>query len=73
MAQFNHANIGSCSPPPLPTSSTRIVFSWAVKLIGVCLEPEAEPTLIVLEYMHLGSLHSYLQRFFPFLFRLPFS
>lgn len=31
-----------------------------VRLIGVCLEPSAEPSLIVLEYMHLGSLKSYL-------------
>jgi serine/threonine protein kinase len=32
-----------------------------VKLVGVCTTPDEEPTLIVLEYMHLGSLHSYLQ------------
>ena len=32
-----------------------------VSLVGVCLTPEAEPTLIVLAYMHLGSLHGYLQ------------
>ena len=30
-------------------------------LVGVCTLPTAEPTLIVLEYMHLGSLHGYLQ------------
>jgi serine/threonine protein kinase len=28
-----------------------------VGLVGVCTLPETEPTLIVLEYMHLGSLH----------------
>jgi len=32
-----------------------------VQLIGVCVIPVDAPTLIVLEYMHLGSLHSYLQ------------
>ena len=32
-----------------------------VSLVGVCIRPEAEPTLIVLEYMHLGALHGYLQ------------
>jgi hypothetical protein len=34
-------------------------FSHAhiVSLIGVCLEPCTEPTLIVLEYLSLGSLH----------------
>ena len=32
-----------------------------VCLFGVCLDPN-QPTLIVLEYMHLGSLESYLQR-----------
>ena len=32
-----------------------------VSLTGVCTLPPAEPTLIVLEYMHLGSLHGYLQ------------
>ena len=33
-----------------------------VSLVGVCTQPENEPTLIVLEYMHLGALQSYLQR-----------
>ena len=32
-----------------------------VALTGVCTLPTTEPTLIVLEYMHLGSLHGYLQ------------
>ncbi len=32
-----------------------------VTLIGVCTLPPEEPTLIVLEYMHLGSLLGYLQ------------
>lgn len=32
-----------------------------VALTGVCTLPASEPTLIVLEYMHLGSLHGYLQ------------
>jgi serine/threonine protein kinase len=32
-----------------------------VGLVGVCTLPPTEPTLIVLEYMHLGSLHGYLQ------------
>jgi len=32
-----------------------------VSLTGVCTLPPTEPTLIVLEYMHLGSLHGYLQ------------
>jgi serine/threonine protein kinase len=32
-----------------------------VSLTGVCTLPETEPTLIVLEYMHLGALHGYLQ------------
>jgi len=32
-----------------------------VSLIGVCVHPTSEPTLIVLEYMHLGSLYSFLQ------------
>lgn len=32
-----------------------------VRLIGVCLEPPSEPILILLEYMHLGSLQSYLE------------
>nr|BAG55488.1 receptor-type protein tyrosine kinase [Monosiga ovata] len=31
-----------------------------VSLVGVCTLPQKEPTLIVLEYMHLGSLHGYL-------------
>jgi hypothetical protein len=30
-------------------------------LVGVCTLPTTEPTLIVLEYMHLGALHGYLQ------------
>jgi serine/threonine protein kinase len=30
-------------------------------LVGVCTLPATEPTLIVLEYMHLGALHGYLQ------------
>ncbi len=30
-------------------------------LVGVCTLPTQEPTLIVLEYMHLGALHGYLQ------------
>ncbi len=32
-----------------------------VALTGVCTLPATEPTLIVLEYMPLGSLHGYLQ------------
>ena len=32
-----------------------------VALAGVCTLPNTEPTLIVLEYMHLGALHGYLQ------------
>nr|BAG55492.1 receptor-type protein tyrosine kinase [Monosiga ovata] len=32
-----------------------------VNLVGICLLPESAPVLIVLEYMHLGSLHGYLQ------------
>jgi hypothetical protein len=32
-----------------------------VSLTGVCTLPADEPTLIVLEYMHLGALHGYLQ------------
>nr|BAG55491.1 receptor-type protein tyrosine kinase [Monosiga ovata] len=32
-----------------------------VSLVGVCTQPESEPTLIVIEYCHLGSLHGYLQ------------
>ena len=32
-----------------------------VSLTGVCTLPPDEPTLIVLEYMHLGALHGYLQ------------
>jgi serine/threonine protein kinase len=32
-----------------------------VSLTGVCTLPASEPTLIVLEYMHLGALHGYLQ------------
>ena len=32
-----------------------------VGLTGVCTLPATEPTLIVLEYMHLGALHGYLQ------------
>ena len=32
-----------------------------VSLTGVCTLPPEEPTLIVLEYMHLGSLYGYLQ------------
>ncbi len=32
-----------------------------VALTGVCTLPASEPTLIVLEYMPLGSLHGYLQ------------
>ena len=35
----------------------------AVQLFGVCLEPRNLPTLIVLEYMHLGSLEGYLQSY----------
>lgn len=31
-----------------------------VSLTGVCTLPASEPTLIVLEYMHLGALHGYL-------------
>ena len=32
-----------------------------VALTGVCTLPPTEPTLIVLEYMHLGALLGYLQ------------
>jgi hypothetical protein len=32
-----------------------------LSLVGVCTRPPGEPTLIVLEYMHLGALHGYLQ------------
>ena len=32
-----------------------------VSLVGVCTLPASEPTLIVLEYMHLGALQGYLQ------------
>jgi hypothetical protein len=32
-----------------------------VALVGVCTLPPTEPTLIVLEYMHLGALLGYLQ------------
>ena len=32
-----------------------------VGLTGVCTQPSSEPTLIVLPYMHLGSLQGYLQ------------
>ena len=32
-----------------------------VSLVGVCTLPTTAPTLIVLEYMHLGALHGYLQ------------
>ncbi len=32
-----------------------------VSLTGVCTLPPTEPTLIVLEYMHLGALNGYLQ------------
>ena len=32
-----------------------------VSLTGVCTLPASELTLIVLEYMHLGALHGYLQ------------
>jgi serine/threonine protein kinase len=32
-----------------------------VSLIGVCTSPLTEPTMIILEYMHLGALHGYLQ------------
>ena len=32
-----------------------------VALTGVCTLPASEPTLIVLEYMPLGSLYGYLQ------------
>ena len=32
-----------------------------VALTGVCTVPAEEPTLIVLPYMHLGSLQGYLQ------------
>ena len=32
-----------------------------VCLVGVCTLPTTEPTLIVLEFMHLGALNGYLQ------------
>ncbi len=32
-----------------------------VTLVGVCTLPPTEPTLIVLEYMHLGALLGYLR------------
>ncbi len=48
----------SLSLSPIPSA----LLGFAVQLIGVSVHPADQPVLIVLEYMHLGSLQSYLQR-----------